>query len=228
MQGLIFLGTLVFVFYRSVAIFLVLLPVGAMYPLFLKKDLQKKRLESLRTQFKDAILAVASGLNAGYSVENAFGVSLREMEQVHGEDSMIAGEIRLILHKTKMNCTFEDALGDFAERSGLEDVKNFADVFLAARRNGGELMRIIARTAEIISEKIRIQEEILTATASKRMEQKIMSAVPILLVLYLEATSPGFFQILYTTMTGRILMTVCLLVYLAAGMAARRILEIEV
>lgn len=90
-----------------------------------------------------------------------------------------------------MNLTFEDALGDFAARSGLDDVKNFADVFLAARKSGGELMRIITRTAEIIGEKIRIQEEILTATASKRMEQRIMSGIPVLIVIYIELTSPG-------------------------------------
>ena len=143
-------------------------------------------MEKLRGEFKDAILAVASGLNAGYSVENAFAVSLKEMEEIHGSDSMIAKEIRLILRKVRMNLTFEDALGDFAARSGLDDVKNFADVFLAARKSGGELMRIITRTAEIIGEKIRIQEEILTATASKRMEQRIMSGIPVLIVIYIE------------------------------------------
>lgn len=171
---------------------------------------------------------MASGLNAGYSVENAFAVSLKEMEEIHGSDSMIAKEIRLILRKVRMNLTFEDALGDFAARSGLDDVKNFADVFLAARKSGGELMRIIARTAEIIGEKIRIQEEILTATASKRMEQRIMSGIPVLIVIYIELTSPGFFGILYTTLVGRMLMTVCLAVYLASCWLADHFLEIEV
>ena len=185
-------------------------------------------LEKLRGEFKDAILAVASGLNAGYSVENAFAVSLKEMEEIHGSDSMIAKEIRLILRKVRMNLTFEDALGDFAARSGLDDVKNFADVFLAARKSGGELMRIITRTAEIIGEKIRIQEEILTATASKRMEQRIMSGIPVLIVIYIELTSPGFFGILYTTLIGRMLMTVCLAVYLASCWLADYFLEIEV
>ena len=185
-------------------------------------------MENLRGEFKDAILAVASGLNAGYSVENAFAVSLKEMEEIHGSDSMIAKEIRLILRKVRMNLTFEDALGDFAARSGLDDVKNFADVFLAARKSGGELMRIIARTAEIIGEKIRIQEEILTATASKRMEQRIMSGIPVLIVIYIELTSPGFFGILYTTLVGRMLMTVCLVVYLASCWLADHFLEIEV
>ena len=115
---------------------LLIFPAGILFPLALKKKLKQRRMEKLRGEFKDAILAVASGLNAGYSVENAFAVSLKEMEEIHGSDSMIAKEIRLILRKVRMNLTFEDALGDFAARSGLDDVKNFADVFLAARKSG--------------------------------------------------------------------------------------------
>ena len=227
-EGILLASVLDYVFYRSFLLILLILPAGILFPLALKKKLKQRRMEKLRGEFKDAILAVASGLNAGYSVENAFAVSLKEMEEIHGSDSMIAKEIRLILRKVRMNLTFEDALGDFAARSGLDDVENFADVFLAARKSGGELMRIITRTAEIIGEKIRIQEEILTATASKRMEQRIMSGIPVLIVIYIELTSPGFFGILYTTLIGRMLMTVCLAVYLASCWLADYFLEIEV
>lgn len=227
-EGILLTAVLDYVFYRSALLCVLFIPAGLFFPLALKKKLKQKRTEKLRGEFKDAILAVASGLNAGYSVENAFSVSLKEMEEIHGRDSMIAKEIRLILRKVRLNLTFEDALGDFAARSGLDDVKNFADVFLAARKSGGELMRIIARTAEIIGEKIRIQEEILTATASKRMEQKIMSGIPVLIVIYIELTSPGFFRILYTTLGGRLLMTICLAVYLMSCWLADYFLEIEV
>ena len=146
-EGILGIAVMDYVFYRNAGLFLVLLPIGMLFPLMLRKQLKKRRLETLRGQFKDAILAVASGLNAGYSVENAFAVSLKEMEEIHGSDSMIAKEIRLILRKVRLNLTFEEALGDFAKRSGLDDVKNFSDVFLAARKSGGELMKIIARTA---------------------------------------------------------------------------------
>ena len=227
-QGVLYLALLTFVFYRSMGLFLAVLPVGFAYPLVLRKDLKKKRLETLAKQCRDAVLAVSAGLNAGYSVENAFSASLTEMERVYGSDAMICTEIRLLLSKVRLNRTFEEAFGDLAVRSGLEDIRNFAEVFLAARRSGGELMKIISRTADIIGEKIRIQEDILTATASRRLEQRFMSAIPFLIVFYIELTSPGFFGILYTTLTGRLLMTVCLAVFLAAQAVSKRILEIEV
>ena len=214
-QGIGYLALLDFVFYRSVALFAVLVPMGICYPLILRKDLKRRRKEALKLQFKDAILSAASGLNAGYSVENAFAAALEEMDRLYGKDSMISQELRLILAKTRMNRAFGEALGDFARRSGLEDIQSFSEVFLAARKSGGELVRIIARTAEIIAEKIRIQED-------------IMSAIPLLIVFYIELTSPGFFDLLYGTAAGRVVMTVCLGIYLGACSLSKRILEIRI
>ena len=208
--------------------FICLIPLGICYPLVIRRELKKKRQETLLLQFKDAILSLSSCLNAGYSVENGFLEALRETDRVYGKESMISKEIRLLLHKVQLNRTVGEALENFAERSGLDDVRSFANVFLAARESGGELMKIIAETAEIIGEKIRVRNDILTATVSRRLEQKIMSAIPILIVFYMELTSPGFFDILYTTGLGRIIMTGCLGVYLVSCAAGRKILEIEV
>lgn len=227
-EGILGIAVLDYVFYRNVGLFLVLMPVGILFPLMLRKQLKKRRLETLRGQFKDAILAVASGLNAGYSVENAFAVSLKEMEEIHGSDSMIAQEIRLILRKSAPESDVRGGIGGFCEAERPGRCEKFFRCFSCARKSGGELMKIIARTAEIIGEKIRIQEEILTATASRRMEQKIMSAIPILIVVYIELTSPGFFEILYSTMGGRILMTICLGIYLVSCQLAKSFLEIEI
>ena len=227
-QGIGYLALICFVFYRSIPVFFLSIPIALWYPLVMKKELKKKRKETLLVQFRDAILSLSSCLNAGYSVENAFKEAVKETDRIYGNTSMISKEIRLILHKTKMNRTIEEALADFAGRSKLDDIKSFADVFLSARASGGELMKIIARTSEIIGEKIRIQEDILTATASRRLEQKIMSAIPFLIVFYLELSSPGFFDILYTTVLGRIIMTICLAVYGASLVLAKQFLEILV
>ncbi len=224
-HGILYLGLLCFVFYRSVLVFAASLPLGMCYPFVMRKYLCQKRQEELLIQFKDAILALSACLTAGYSVENAFAEALRETDRVYGRESMISREIRLMIYKTRLNRTMEEALMDLADRSGIKEIKSFADVFSAARTSGGELMKIIARTAEIISEKIRIRQEILTSTTSRRLEQKIMSAIPLGIVFYLEFTSRGFFDVLYETIVGRIIMTGCLSAYLGAMVWGRKILE---
>ena len=228
MRGITGVGLLSFVFYRSIFVFIALSPLGIFYPFIMKDSYRKKCQEELLVQFKDAILSLSACLTAGYSIENAYSEVLREVTGIYGTDAMITKEIRLLIHKAHLNHTPEEAMMDFAERSGLEDIKSFADVFMKARTSGGELMKIIARTADIISEKIRIRQDILTSTTSRRLEQKLMSAVPIGIVFYLEFTSHGFFDVLYETMIGRVIMTVCLSAYLGAIAWGRKILDIMV
>lgn len=228
LQGVAAGGLFAYVFYRSIAAFLIFLPFGIIFPIIKKTELKEKRLQKLNLEFKEGILLLSSFLSAGYSVENAFSSSVRELKLLYGEEGLISMEFGHIAGQIRMNRSVEQALLEFAGRSGLDDVKNFAEVFAAAKRSGGELVSIISRTASVIRDKVQVRQEILTMTASKQFEQKIMNGIPFFIVLYIDMTSPGFFDLMYGTGVGRILMTACMAAYIAAFVIARRIMQIEI
>ena len=217
-----------YTFYRSIIAFVMLLPLGLAYPLWKRKDLKEERLRRLTLQFKEGILVLASFLSAGYSLENGLSMSVKELEELCGADAMITEEFRQLVSGVKMNRPVELMLAQLGERSGIQDVDNFAQVFTAARRSGGELVEIIGYTAGIIRDKVQVQEEIHTMTAARVFEQKIMNGIPFAIILYIDVTSPGFFHMMYTTWAGRAVMTVCLFLYGAAVILAGYILKIEV
>lgn len=226
-QGIGYLALLDFVFYRSAALFAVLAPMGICYPLILRKDLKRRRKEALKLQFRMRSFRLPRTQRRVFSGKclcRCIGGNGPALWEGFYDIPGAAPDPR----QDPDEPGFREALGDFARRSGLEDIQSFSEVFLAARKSGGELVRIIARTAEIIAEKIRIQEDIMTATAARRMEQRIMSAIPLLIVFYIELTSPGFFDLLYGTAAGRVVMTVCLGIYLGACSLSKRILEIRI
>src|SRR5699024_4550984 len=101
-------------------------------------------------------------------------------------------------------------------------------VFNAARRSGGDLVAIIDHTAGVIRDKAQVKEEIANMTAAKRLEQRIMNMIPFFLIFYIDRASLGFFDMIYGTAAGRILMTICLGVYGIAFWLAKRILDIPV
>ena len=72
------------------------------------------------------------------------------------------------------------------------------------------------------------KEEIMTLTTSRQFEQKIMNMIPFFIIVYVEGSSPGFFDQMYSTGMGRVLMTMCLILYLTAFWLSERILDIEV
>ena len=223
-----FCAATAYVFYRSFTAFLLFLPVSFLYPLAKKKELALQRQEELRRQFKEAVLILSSSLGAGYSVENAFAGSLRELEELYGREGMITKEFSYITHQLRMNRTVETLLAEFADRSGLEEIKNFSDIFAVSKRSRGELVSVVNHTVHVISDRLQVREEILTMTAEKQFEQKIMNLIPFFLVLYVDVSSPGFFDMMYQTGAGRGIMTGCLVLYAAAYALAGRILRIEV
>lgn len=148
--GLGLCGLTAYVFYRSFFAFILLMPLGFLYPIYKKKDLKKKRLRQLTLQFKEAIQVLSSFLSAGYSLENGLFMSVRELEALYGKDAMITEEFERLAAGVRMNRPVEQLLAEFGERSGIQDVDHFAQVFGMARRSGGELVEIIRQSAGVI------------------------------------------------------------------------------
>ena len=226
-EGGVLCGATAYVFYRSAAVFLLFLPAGLARPLLMRRKLLQLRREELRREFKEAILILASALAAGYSVENAFQASRRDLEELYGRGGMITREFSYISEQLKMNRTVEELFASFAERSGLEEIQNFSVIFSISKRSRGELVSVVNHVAHIISDRIQVREEIMVMTAEKQFEQKVMNVMPFFIVLYVDLSSPGFFSQMYETTAGRLIMTACLGVYLIAYFLSARIMKIE-
>lgn len=227
-QGMGAIGILSYIYFRSWFVFWCLSPLSLCWPLIKGKDLKQKRLEILNREFKDGITILASSLTAGYSVENAFRVSTSELLLIYGEKGLLSFEFQYIVNQLKINRPIEQLLDDFAERSGLDDIQNFSQVFSAAKRSGGQLIEIMNHTAEVIGSKIQLREEIASMTAARRLEQRIMNLLPYLIVIYIDTASPGFFAQMYSTAIGRGVMTGCLIAYVTAVLISKKILDIEI
>ena len=90
------------------------------------------------------------------------------------------------------------------------------------------MTEIIYETAALIGEKIEVEKEIQVLLSAKRLEHNIMSVIPFAIILYVSIASGGYFDVLYTTSAGRVIMTICLAVYIAAYVSGKRIIEIKV
>lgn len=228
LEGMFVVAMIGYFFYRSWLACLFLLPVFALFMKERKRELAKKRRQELSLQFKDLVLALLTNVKAGYSIENALRESYRDIELLYGADSPICLEVQHMVRGLENNVILEKLLFDLGVRSRLPDIMQFADVFLIAKRSGGNLTEILEKTAGVIEQKTETDKEIQLMVSAKKMEQKIMNMVPFLIIFYIGTTSRGFFDVLYHNLVGVAVMTACLLFYGAAYLLSRRIVEIEV
>ena len=101
-------------------------------------------------------------------------------------------------------------MSDFAA-SGCRDIESFVDVYLSIRETGGDMEKVISKTADILTDKISIEKEIKAIISQKQVEAKIITAMPLVILAGLNITSSGYIDPLYETPAGRIIMTVSLI-----------------
>ncbi|MCM1303561.1 MAG: type II secretion system F family protein [Lachnospiraceae bacterium] len=211
-------------FYRSA---IAVLPMSAI-GVFCFRSIRTRKIErtkkELTAQFRECILSVSASLRAGYAVENAFRECRRDMELLYGEGALICGELDYIRRGLDINITLEELLADLAARSGCPGIREFAQVFVLAKRNGGSMPDIIRSSAAVIGRKIELQQEIATMLSGKQMEQNIMKLMPFGILLYISVTNHGYFDVLYHNWQGAALMTGCLGVYLLAYAMGERVM----
>lgn len=226
-EGAMIISLFGYFFYRSVIIILLSLPLTVLYIRGKEKKLCEKRKRDLQIQFKDMLISVNGSVRAGYSLENAFVESYKDMVMYHGEGSIIAKENRNIINGLKNGISIIELIFDMGERSNLSDIKNFAGILSIGKRAGGRLSQILDEYIRVEEEKVSTLEEIETIISAQKYEQKIMNIIPFFIILYVEVTSKGFFNCLYSSFAGRLVMTGCLLLYLLSIYLSSKITDIK-
>ncbi len=225
LEGTALIGLLAYFFYRSMAALLFLSPILFVYRRKKKKKLAKRRLEKLESQFREVLLSVIANIRAGYSAENAFLESYEDVRRLYGTSCDMAEELMIIKKGMENGVSLVQLLNQLGNRCPEGEIREFTEIYTVADRTGGKLGEVIKRTADMIREKAEIKEELKTLIHAKQTENRIMCAVPFFILMYIDLTAPGYFNSLYHNVTGQIIMTVCMLLYLCALWMADQITQ---
>ncbi len=218
-----------YLFYRSMLVSALLMPLALLYPKIREAQLIRQRKRQMSLQFKEALHCISTSLVVGKSIENAFREAPAELLLLYpDENTTIVRELQKINRALEMNFSIEEAIQDFANRTELEDVSYFSEVFILCKRTGGNLVEVVRNTSRIISEKQDFLQELELMLAQRKFEQRLLSVIPIFLIFALSATSPDYMNPVFTTLAGRIAMTVAIGLFLIAFYIANKIIEIEV
>ena len=168
----------------------------------------------LALAFRDMLLYLQNGLAAGRSPEGSMEETIRNLEHLYGQQSKIVSECRLMLSQMTNGYSMERALEEFGERSRVEEIRQFAEVFLVAKRTGGEIGRVIRQTCGVLQDKLELKRELHTVIAAKEMEFRIMCFIPHGILLYLKLCAPSMSASLYGNLFGITFMCVVFLCWL--------------
>lgn len=216
-----------YIFYNRFWVGIVLLPLGIFVYKSKKEQRKKERKLQLLEEFKNFINALSGALSAGYSLENATIEGYKELQYLYGKECELGGKIRYVIQQIKLNQSFSEAMTELGEETKVEEIRSFARMIAETKKSGGNLKELIRSCALEISGKIENRREIEKFLNGRRYEQQVMNLVPLGMILYVKTTSYEMFGVLYETLTGMIVMTICFSIYIAAVLLSKKIMQIE-
>ncbi len=225
--GMIVSGAVIYVFYERIIVSVIVGVIcGFVFIPMRKNQVIKKRQRRLLMQFRGLLDALSTSIGAGKNMFDAFSAAADDLAVQFSDDADIVHEVRLISVGINNNIPIENLLLNFAERSGLEDIYNFANVFATCYKKGGNIKDVIKNTATILGDKIEIAMELETMVAGQKNEQNIMLVMPVIFIILMKSMGGDLIDL--QSPTGLLSVSIAIVIFVASFFVSRKILDIKI
>lgn len=196
------------------------------------KVLKAKRREHRRQQhiqgFREVLQSLMTSLQAGYSMENACRISLREISALYrSQHHPTVHGLQKIVRGIELHCSVEQMFMEYAQESQTEEIYEFAVVLHIAKSTGGNIVDILKNSMEHLQNKIEVMEEMQVNLSGRIFEKNIMILMPLGVLFYLRLANPTYVDSLYRIPAGNILMTAIIAGIVLCFFWTERIMDIR-
>lgn len=188
---------------------------------YLKRSLLRRRA-MFAEQLPDNLQVLSSALRAGHSFVGALSVVVDDApEPAKGEFSRVVADEQL-------GVPIEDALRVVVQRMDNRELEQVALVAALQRETGGNTAEVLDRVTDTIRERFELRRTVQTLTAQGRMSRWVLTFLPIALLLVITLINPGYIDIMYSSLVGRILLVMAGISVTAGSLVIKRIVNIKV
>jgi tight adherence protein B len=196
--------------------------LGFMLPAFYVGLRKRRRLKAIQDQLAEAITLIANSLRSGLGFLQGVQAAARQLTPP------IADELDHLVQDINLGVSTEQALLDLSRRVGSYDLDMVITAIIIQRSTGGNLSEILDNVAETMRERQRVQGEINTLTAEKRLTGNILAGYPAVLAGILFLLHPDLMSVLWTEPAGVVLLIIAGVLQVVGFIAIQRIVSIDI
>lgn len=219
-----FLFLLISILFSLEEIFLVTtcgILIGYLIPdiiISIRKIINKKRVEK---DLVKAITIMNHSFIAGKSIMQAIETVKEEMD----------GPLHYEFYKMKTELMFgldlETVLERFYERMPLDDIQYFTTSLIVFNKTGGNIVTIFKLMEKNYYTRMELKKELEATTASARLVYRLLTILPIFMVIVITILNPSYFMILFTNILGILLLIAIMIIYIVYIVIIKKLLKIE-
>ena len=201
----------------------VIAAVGAyLLPMRFVKFRQRRRLKAFNGRLPDTMSLLSNALKAGLSLPQALEVVARNAT------APVADELNRAIREMNLGTATPQAMANMVRRVGSEDLDLVVTAISIHSTVGGNLARILDSISHTIRQRVQMKAQISAMTAQMRASGWIITLLPFIVAAILNVITPSYFQVMFTTPLGRVMLGLVLVSVLIGNFFIRRITTFRV
>lgn len=163
---------------------------------------RKRRLAAFAAQFPDAVDVIVRGVKSGMPLADCIRVVAFEGQEP------VRSEFATVLDDQSLGLPVQEAIQRMAERVFLPETNFLSIVITIQSRSGGNLTEALGNLSTVLRERKKMTAKIRAMSAEAKASGWIIGALPVIVASLLFVTSPEYISLLFTTMTGNVVLAV--------------------
>jgi len=199
--------------------------VGLLAPLVTRsivKNRVRRKQSAFAEELPDNLEVLAGALRAGHSLIGAMGV------MVDGATEPAKSEFRRVLQDEQLGVPLDEALMVMGQRMDNKDVDQVAIVTRLQREAGGNTAEVLDRVVENIRGRMELKRLVRVLTAQGRIARYILTAIPVVLLLFFFWVNAEWLSPLWDTTAGNFALGAWVVMLVGGWFAIKKVVEIEV
>lgn len=193
-------------------------------PLLVHFQVQKTlrdRKTRLRAQLPDALRGLSMCFMSGLSLEQAFSQTAEECHEP------LRQELRRTVDDLKTGSSIEESLASLDARLAMDEMQFVAVALEIQHRSGGSMREVLESAASSLLASFDLSRSLEVQTSQARMSARIVSLLPVVLVVVLSIAMEGYLAAFFSSAAGLALLLVAVAMQVAGILAIRKILGID-
>jgi tight adherence protein B len=164
---------------------------------------RKARFKRFTAEFANAVDVIVRGLKAGLPMADCLRVIASEAQEP------VKSEFVTIVQDQTLGMPVDEAVQRLSQRVPLPEANFFAIVIAIQSRSGGSLSEALGNLSKVLRERNKMRAKIKSMSSEAKSSAGIIGALPFLVAGAVSLTSPDYMSLLFTTITGKVVLAGC-------------------
>ncbi len=221
-QGILSLGCVALVLWIHEWMWLLVPSIFVFGPKILLIKAAAQRTAKIEDQIELWINAVANALKASPSLSEAICSTTTLVP------APMCQELDVLVKEYELGTPLDQALENLGQRIQSQTLAGMITALKIARRSGGNLTELLETSAGSLREFARLEGVVRTKTAEGKAQAFVIGLIPVPMVLAIRSVDHHFFDPLYHSFLGQLIIAGAVALWAAAIAAARKILDVDI